>query len=110
MRYLTEDSQPQRSLKNRHREYEKELAISEDNVRMVKKLGKVESELSKKKMDSFSASMKKYGKLGKSSRKNAAFIDDMLYRNYKIEMLRNRAESASETANHSKFTRKKHKK
>lgn len=54
--------------------------------------------------------MKKYGKLARSSKKHASIIDDMFYRNFKIEMIRNRGESASESVNHSKFTKKKQKK
>lgn len=50
-RYETEESQTKKSLKNRFREYQRDLAISEDNIKMMKKLDKVESGLSKKKMD-----------------------------------------------------------
>lgn len=61
------------------------MAISEENMKMMKKLGSIESELSKKKMDQFGKNMKKYGKLAKSTKNNnAALIDDMFYRNYKL--------------------------
>lgn len=54
-------------------------------MKMMKKLGSIESDLSKKKMDQFGKNMKKYGKLAKSTKNNnAALIDDMFYRNYKL--------------------------
>lgn len=60
----------------------------------MKKLDSIESDLSKKKMDQFSNDMKKYSKLGRSSYKHATIIDDMFYRNFKIELVRNRAETS----------------
>lgn len=72
----------------------------------MRKLGSIESDLSKKKMDQFSNDMKKYSKLGRSSLKHAAIIDDMFYRNFKIELVRNRAETSAEHS-HRNINRKK---
>jgi hypothetical protein len=50
VRYQTEESK-KKSLKNPYKEYQKQLNISEDNIKIMKKLGSIESDLSKKKMD-----------------------------------------------------------
>lgn len=44
-------------------------------------------------MDKFSNEMKKYGKLVRSSKNHVTMIDDMFYRNFKVELLRTKTDS-----------------
>ena len=53
-RNVTESDKYQPSLKNRYVEYQKELSIADDNIKMLRRIGTIESDLSKKKMKAFS--------------------------------------------------------
>jgi hypothetical protein len=91
-RSRTEAEERKSTLKNRYREYQKELSIAEDNIRMLKRMENIESELSNKKMKEFSAEMRRYTKLAKPSLRNIEQIDEMFYRHYKKSVVRHKAE------------------
>jgi hypothetical protein len=60
-------------------------------MKMMKKIANVKSELSKKKMDEFNNQMTRYSRIKWSSRQNIGVIDNLFYKNYRVEMMRGRA-------------------
>jgi len=82
------------------------LTISEENIKILKKISNAKSGLSKKKMDEFSGEMTKYGQLMVSPKEKAAVIDQLFYSNFKLGMIKDRAQTFIEK-NQGKFTSKK---
>lgn len=74
---------------------------------MLKKISNVQSSLSKKKMEEFSAQATKYGQLMLSPKNRANDIDRLFYSNYKLEILRERATTLAEKSSRIRVKRKK---
>jgi hypothetical protein len=97
----------QSSLKNRYIEYQKELSIAEENIRMLRRMGQIESDLSKRKMRDFSREMGRYGKIARQSSKNIEVIDQLFYRQFKRQMLQEGKPERTSNKTHQRKLRKK---
>lgn len=108
MRYQSEGSESttKKSLKNQYKQYRRQLAISEENIKILKKIANAKSGLSKKKMDQFNCQMTKYSRLVVTPKDKVDIIDNLFFNSYRIGMMRDRVQSKAEK-NRSKFNRKK---
>lgn len=74
---------PKKTLKNYYKERQKSLMISEDNVRLLKKIESVESDFSMKKLESCLPSPK-IKKKNADELKKINMIDDLYYKSFRM--------------------------
>lgn len=93
-RYKTDgvliDQNQKKSLKNYYRERQKSLMISEDNIRLLKKIENVESDFSLKKLEARNPSYTKKTSSNGEELKKIRLLDDFYYKSFRMEMFRGR--------------------
>jgi hypothetical protein len=108
-RYRTESSNfpasPKKTLKNYYRERQRSLMVSEDNVRLLKKIGSIESDISLKKLDAFHHGARRHPR-NADELKKVTMIDDFYYKSFRVEQFRGRIESKMERLNNKRLKEK----